>query len=106
MNENIKLEDTKNTVQLETSVNNQINSKIVFNSQLNQSNHLNTLRNSNINNSNNYNMNNINLFQSPKNIYKNINIEEKNITEKIQYQESNKKIVSKITLFNHIYYLD
>ena len=38
-------------------------------------------------------MNNINLLQSPKNIYKNFNFEEKNFSEQNQSKEIDKKIV-------------
>ena len=93
MNKNIKLDDTKNIIQMDTSTNNQINNNLNINSQLNQSNQN---RNSSIKSSQNININNINLLQSPKNIYKNINFEEKNISEQNQSKDNDKKIVSKI----------
>ena len=93
MNKNIKLDDTKNIIQIDTSTNNQINNNLNINSQLNQSNQN---RNSSIKSSQNININNINLLQSPKNIYKNINFEEKNISEQNQSKDNDKKIVSKI----------
>ena len=94
MNKNIKLDDTKKLIQMDININNPINDNVMFNSQLNQTNPLSSIRNSTI--KSNHNIYNINLLQSPKNIYKNINFEEKNITEKIQYEDSNRKIVSKI----------
>ena len=93
MNKNIKLDDTKNILQIDTSTNNQINNNLNINSQLNQSNQN---RNSSIKSSQNININNINLLQSPKNIYKNINFEEKNLSEQNQIKDNDKKIVSKI----------
>ena len=93
MNKNIKLDDTKNILQIDTSTNNQINNNLNINSQLNQSNQN---RNSSIKSSQNININNINLLQSPKNIYKNINFEEKNLSEQNQSKDNDKKIVSKI----------
>ena len=93
MNKNIKLDDTKNIIQVDTSTNNQINNNLNINSQLNQSNQN---RNSSIKSSQNININNINLLQSPKNIYKNINFEEKNLSEQNQSKDNDKKIVSKI----------
>ena len=93
MNKNIKLDDTKNILQIDTSTNNQINNNLNINSQLNQSNQN---RNSSIKSSHNININNINLLQSPKNIYKNINFEEKNLSEQNQSKDNDKKIVSKI----------
>ena len=78
---------------MDININNPINDNVIFNSQLNQTNPLNSIRNSTIK-SNNNNIYNINLLQSPKNIYKNINFQEKNITEKIQYEDFNRKIVS------------
>ena len=93
MNKNIKLDDTKNIIQIDTSTNNQINNNLNINSQLNQSNQN---RNSSIKSSQNININNINLLQSPKNIYKNINFEEKNLSEQNQSKDNDKKIVSKI----------
>ena len=93
MNKNIKLDDTKNIIQIDTSTNNQINNNLNINSQLNQSNQN---RNSSIKSSQNININNINLLQSPKNIYKNINFEEKNISEQNQSKDNDKKIVSNI----------
>ena len=93
MNKNIKLDDTKNIIQMDTSTNNQINNNLNINSQLNQSNQN---RNSSIKSSQNININNINLLQSPKNIYKNINFEEKNLSEQNQSKDNDKKIVSKI----------
>ena len=70
VNKNIKLDDTKNILQIDTSVNNPVNNNLNlnFNSQLNQSN---PARSSTIKSNPNINMNNINLLQSPKNIYKN-----------------------------------
>ena len=93
MNKNIKLDDTKNIIQIDTSTNNQINNNLNINSQLNQSNQN---RNSSIKSSQNININNINLLQSPKNIYKNINFEERNLSEQNQSKDNDKKIVSKI----------
>ena len=93
MNKNIKLDDTKNIIQMDTSTNNQINNNLNINSQLNQSNQN---RNTSIKSSQNININNINLLQSPKNIYKNINFEEKNLSEQNQSKDNDKKIVSKI----------
>ena len=93
MNKNIKLDDTKNILQIDTSTNNQINNNLNINSQLNQSNQN---RNSSIKSSQNININNINLIQSPKNIYKNINFEEKKLSEQNQSKDNDKKIVSKI----------
>ena len=93
MNKNIKLDDTKNIIQIDTSTNNQINNNLNINSQLNQSNQN---RNTSIKSSQNININNINLLQSPKNIYKNINFEEKNLSEQNQIKDNDKKIVSKI----------
>ena len=93
MNKNIKLDDTKNIIQIDTSTNNQINNNLNINSQLNQSNQN---RNSSIKSSQNININNINLLQSPKNIYKNFNFEEKNLSEQNQSKDNDKKIVSKI----------
>ena len=92
MNKNIKLDDTKNILQIDTSVNNPVNNNLNlnFNSQLNQSN---PARSSTIKSNPNINMNNINLLQSPKNIYKNFNFEEKNISEQNQSKEIDKKIV-------------
>ena len=78
---------------MDTSTNNQINNNLNINSQLNQSNQN---RNSSIKSSQNININNINLLQSPKNIYKNINFEEKNLSEQNQIKDNDKKIVSKI----------
>jgi hypothetical protein len=94
VNKNIKLDDTKKLIQMDININNPINNNIMFNSQLNQTNPLSSIRNSTIK-SNNNNIYNINLLQSPKNIYKSINFEEKSITEKIQFEDSNRKIVSK-----------
>jgi hypothetical protein len=93
VNKNIKLDDTKNIIQMDTSTNNQINNNLNINSQLNQSNQN---RNTSIKSSQNININNINLLQSPKNIYKNINFEEKNLSEQNQSKDNDKKIVSKI----------
>ena len=92
MNKNIKLDDTKNILQIDTSVNNPVNNNLNlnFNSQLNQSN---PVRSSTIKSNPNINMNNINLLQSPKNIYKNFNFEEKNFSEHNQSKEIDKKIV-------------
>jgi hypothetical protein len=92
---NINLNDTKKIIQIDTNINTPMNDNIMFNSQLNQTNPLSSIRNSTIK-SNHNNINNLNLLQSPKNIYKNINFEEKSITEKIQYEDTNRKIVSKI----------
>ena len=94
MNKKIKLDDPKNILQLETSNNNQINSNIIFNSQLNQTNTLNSGRHISVKSSYINNKNNINLLQSPKNIYKNNSFEEKKVMKKIQNGETNKKIVS------------
>ena len=93
MNKNIKLDDTKNIIQMDTSTNNQINNNLNINSQLNQSNQN---RNSSIKSSQNININNINLLQSPKNIYKNIKKKKKNLSEQNQIKDNDKKIVSKI----------
>ena len=98
MNKNIKLDDTKNILQIDTSTNNQINNNLNINSQLNQSNQN---RNSSIKSSQNININNINLLQSPKNIYKNINFEEKNLSEQNQSKDNDKKIVSKLKIINN-----
>ena len=91
MNQNIQLDNnTKNILQIESSYQNQTNNNIIVNSQISQTNIL-SVRNSTI--KSNCNLNNLNLLQSPKNIYKNFNFEENNLSEKILSEENHRKIV-------------
>ena len=84
---------TKNLAKIETSFNSQINNNLVFNSQLNQSNLVNSALNSSI--KTNSKNNNFLLLQSPRNIYNNYNIEDKNSSEIIKNEDITAKIVRK-----------
>ena len=99
---NSKLDDTKNILQIETSFNSRINSNIIINSQINQTNIYNSIKNSTI--KSDRNTNNLNLFQIPKNIYKNYNFEEKS-QEKIQIEESQGKIVRNNYYFIYLIFI-
>ena len=93
MDKNIGLDTPRKLLQIETTnFNNQYNN-IIINSQISQTNPFSSARDSTIKSSHNYNINNLNLLQSPKNIYKNFIYEEKNISGNNQSEDNTAKIV-------------